>query len=260
MKMETKETLEKNQERTTEADTKTKDPESVYIRSVSCEFVDSESPLSGDPGGLMCLDENHDEACGWRLAACNGKKGRRGSRCRPNTTITGGSNPSFPSSFPCLFFFFFFCFVPFYRTPMGGRGPKLLWLLCADGFRIEMCGITTARASTCTSRQTANVLPIRRLERAHPGVLFHLLRRNCIAMARWVPRDGLTNSVRRRRAAVHRSAKSVRGRRASVGAAAHRWAVGVARRVARPTWVSAHGASGSNLKFFHARRGQRVCS
>lgn len=63
------------------------------------------------------------------------------------------------------------------RTPIGGRGPRLLWLLAAEG-----------------SESTRALAPLSPL--SAPYVLLNLLRCHCIAVTRRVPRHRLPHAWR----------------------------------------------------------------
>jgi len=71
---------------------------------------------------------------------------------------------------------------PNHRTPIGGRGPRLLWLLCAEGSE---------------SMLALSPLPA-------PSELLNLLRCNCIASPRRMARNWLPHTPRRRWSTIPR--------------------------------------------------------
>jgi len=108
------------------------------------------------------------------------------------------------------------CQSSHHRTPMGGRGPRLLLELWAEGSE---------------SRGTEWLLsPL-----FAPDLLFNVLRRNRVSMSWWVTRNWLTHAGRRWSAVLRHHAR-------------RRWAHTIRRVTARRRWAIGSWASSVRLK------------
>lgn len=138
--------------------------------------------------------------------------------------------------------------------PNGESRPETALAAVCRILRVDVCTITTPRAGARTTSQTSVVYgPFGQVEGAHPCMLLDLLRRNRIALSRWVLWYRLPHSAGWRWAAIRRVSHVAIGWRGSAVAAAELRAIGVSRGLACSAREGSVHVATAKLQFVQSR-------